>query len=87
MRRFLSVPFLSATCIAQTNSTPAILTNSEGERYDLKFGTAIMKATSVQTCGTWSMVDFTASPGTQTMRLCSIGTLKPTKPFSFLKET
>jgi hypothetical protein len=30
MRRFLSVLFLSATCIAETNSTPAILTNSEG---------------------------------------------------------
>ena len=59
--------FLSATCIAQTNSTPAILTNSEGERYDLKFGTAIMKVTSVQTGGMWSMVDFTASPGVQTM--------------------
>lgn len=67
MRRFLSVLFLSTTCIAQTNSTPAILTNSEGERYDLKFGTAIMKVTSVQTGGTWSMVDFTASPGVQTM--------------------
>ena len=67
MRRFLSVLFLSATCIAQTNSTPAILTNSEGERYDLKFGTAIMKVTPIQTGGTWSMVDFTASPGTQTM--------------------
>ena len=67
MRRFLSVFFLSATCIAQTNSAPAILTNNEGERYDLKFGTAIMKVTSVQTGGTWSMVDFTASPGTQTM--------------------
>jgi quercetin dioxygenase-like cupin family protein len=67
MRRFLSVLLLSATCIAQTNSTSAILTNSEGERYDLKFGTAIMKVTSVQTGGTWSMVDFTASPGVQTM--------------------
>jgi quercetin dioxygenase-like cupin family protein len=61
------VLFLSATCIAQTNGTPVILANSEGERYDLKFGTAIMKVTSVQTAGTWSMVDFTASPGVQTM--------------------
>jgi quercetin dioxygenase-like cupin family protein len=67
MRRLLFVLFLSATCIAQTNSTPAILTNNEGERYDLKFGTAVMKVTSVQTGGTWSMVDFTASPGAQTM--------------------
>ena len=67
MRLLLSVLLLSVTCIAQTNSTPAILTNSEGERYDLKFGTAIMKVTSVQTGGTWSMVDFTASPGVQTM--------------------
>jgi mannose-6-phosphate isomerase-like protein (cupin superfamily) len=66
MRRFLSVLFLSATCIAQTNSTPVILANSAGERYDLKFGTAIMKVTSVQTGGMWSMVD-TASPGVQTM--------------------
>ena len=67
MRLLLSVLLLSVTCIAQTNSTPAILTNSEGERYDLKFGTAIMKVTAVQTGGTWSMVDFTASPGVQTM--------------------
>ena len=67
MRLLLSVLLLSVTCIAQTNSTPAILTNSEGERYDLKFGTAIMKVTPVQTGGTWSMVDFTASPGVQTM--------------------
>jgi hypothetical protein len=67
MRRLLLVLFLSATCIAQTNSTPAILTNNEEERYDLKFGTAVMKVTSVQTGGTWSMVDFTASPGAQTM--------------------
>ena len=67
MRLLLSVLLLSVTCIAQTNSTPAILTSSEGERYDLKFGTAIMKVTPVQTGGTWSMVDFTASPGVQTM--------------------
>src|SRR6516164_8300897 len=67
MRLPLLVLFLSSACIAQASITPGILTRNAGERYDLKLGTAIMKVTSAQTGGRWSMVDFTANPGLQTV--------------------
>jgi mannose-6-phosphate isomerase-like protein (cupin superfamily) len=67
MRSLLPVLFMLSTCIAQQGPKPAVLPNGEGTRYDLKFGTAIMKVTSEQTGGKWSMVDFTANPGMQTM--------------------
>jgi quercetin dioxygenase-like cupin family protein len=67
MRQLLSVLFLLSTCIAQQGPKPGVLPNGEGPRYDLKFGTAVMKVTSDQTSGEWAMVDFTANPGMQTV--------------------
>ena len=67
MRFLLPVLFLLSTCMAQRSSRSAVLPNGEGTRYDLKFGTAVMKVTSDQTGGKWSMVDFIADPGMQTV--------------------
>jgi mannose-6-phosphate isomerase-like protein (cupin superfamily) len=67
MRPLLPMLFLLSTCLAQPGPKPGVLPNGEGTRYDLKFGTAVMKVTSDQTGGKWAMVDFTANPGMQTV--------------------
>ena len=67
MRRVLLVLCLLSTCFAQAKHKPGVLPNGEGaKKYDLGFGTAVMKVTSADTGGKWSMVDFTANPGMQT---------------------
>jgi quercetin dioxygenase-like cupin family protein len=67
MRRALLVLCLFSTCLAQTKHKAGILPNGEGpKKYDVGFGTAVMKVTADQTGGKWSMVDFTANPGMQT---------------------
>ena len=66
MRRVLLVLCLLSTCFAQTKHKASISPNGQGPRYDLKFGTAVMKVTADQTGGKWAMVDFTANPGMQT---------------------
>jgi len=74
MRRFLPVLLLLTVCLAQQTNKPAaspkagVLPNGEGKAvYDLKFGKAVMKVTSAETGGKWSMVDFTAYPWMQTV--------------------
>ena len=68
MRRLsLILLFLLSTCFAQQKPKAVVLPNGEGPRYDLMFGTAVMKVTSEQTGGKWAMVDFTANPGMQTV--------------------
>jgi len=67
MRRVLLVLCLLSTCFAQAKHKAGIVPNGEGpKKYDLGFGTAVMKVTSADTGGKWSMVDFTANPGMQT---------------------
>src|SRR5437016_2063956 len=74
MRRFLPILLLLllSFCFAQQTSKtsgnkPGVSPNGEGKGvYDLKFGKAVMKVTSADTGGKWSMVDFTAYPGMQT---------------------
>ncbi len=73
MRRFLPVLLLLSFCLAQPTSKvgdnkAGVLPNGQGKGvYDLKFGKAVMKVTSAETGGKWSMVDFTAHPGMQTI--------------------
>src|SRR5438105_3602781 len=67
MRRVLLVLCLLSACFAQTKHNAAILPNGDGpKKYDVGFGTAVMKVTADQTGGKWAMVDFTANPGMQT---------------------
>jgi quercetin dioxygenase-like cupin family protein len=68
MRRALLVLCLFSTCFAQTKHKAGIVPNGEGpKKYDMGFGTAVMKVTAAETDGKWSMVDFTANPGMQTV--------------------
>jgi quercetin dioxygenase-like cupin family protein len=67
MRRVLLVLCLLSTCFAQTKHKAGIVPNGEGpKKYNVGFGTAVMKVTAAETGGKWSMVDFTANPGMQT---------------------
>ena len=67
MRRVLLVLCLLSTCFAQTKHKAGVLPNGDGpKKYDVGFGTAVMKVTAAETGGKWSMVDFTANPGMQT---------------------
>ncbi len=65
MRWLFVLTFLSAPCLAQQATKAFVLPNGEGTRYDLGFAVAVMKVTTDQTGGRWSMVDFTANPGMQ----------------------
>ena len=58
---------LSAPCLAQQATKAFVLPSGEGTRYDLGNAIAVMKVTTDETGGRWSMIDFTANPGMQTI--------------------
>lgn len=67
MRLILMLTILSVPCLAQQATKAIVLQSSQGIRYDLGYAIAVMKVTTDQTGGRWSMVDFTANPGMQTI--------------------
>jgi quercetin dioxygenase-like cupin family protein len=67
MHWILVLTILSVPCLAQQVTKAFVLQRGEGTRYDLGSAIAVMKVTTEETGGRWSMVDFTANPGMQTI--------------------
>ena len=67
MRWIFLLSVLSVPCLAQQVTKAIVLPSGAGTRYDLGSSIAVMKVTTEQTGGRWSMVDYTANPGMQTI--------------------